>query len=433
MCLTSPNRERYRRATNAVHRRRVMDRSAYRRLFLKFLATSPLLVTSVPAWRSACAAASDAETGIPKRVSIAAPNEALNVFDFEAVARQKLPPAHFGYMATGVDDDATLRANREGFSRFQIRPRRLVDVSRVDTSTQLFGVTWRTPIILAPVGSQKAFHPEGEIAVARAAGARNHLQILSTAATASVEDVAAACGGPIWYQLYPTDSWRVTQALMRRAETAGCPVVVLTVDLPAGRNTETQTRFTKEDTRQCSSCHLPGWPGFLRRKPMFDGLDVTSVSLLSPALTWEFVRRVKDSTKMKLVVKGIETREDAALCVSHGVDGIIVSNHGGRAEESGRATIECLPDVVGAVHGKIPVLVDGGVRRGTDVFKALALGAKAICIGRPYLWGLAAFGQAGVERVLEILSWELELMMRHAGVPSLAKLNRSFIIDSRTP
>jgi len=409
-----------------------MDRTAYRRRFLKFLATSPLLAFGAPAWRDGGAAASDVESGVLKRVLIASPNEALNVFDFESVARQKLPPAHFGYMATGVDDDATLRANREGFSRFQIRPRRLVDVSRVDTSTQLFGVTWRTPIILAPVGSQKAFHPEGEIAVARAAGARNHLQILSTAATASVEDVAAARGGPIWYQLYPTDSWRVTQALMRRAEAAGCPVVVLTVDLPAGRNTETQARFAKEDTRQCSSCHLPGWSGFLRRKPMFDGLDVTGVSLLSPALTWEFVRRVKESTKMRLVVKGIETREDAALCVSHGVDGIVVSNHGGRAEESGRATIECLPEVVDAVQGKVPVLVDGGFRRGSDIFKALALGAKAICIGRPYTWGLAAFGQAGVEKVLDLLTREFELMMKHVGATSLAKVNRSFIVDSRT-
>jgi 4-hydroxymandelate oxidase len=410
-----------------------MDRIAYRRLFLKLLAAGPLLTFGVPAWWEGGAVASEPEGGAPKHALIGSPNEALSVFDFEPVARQKLPPAHFGYLATGVDDDATLRANREGFSKFQIRPRRLVDVSRVDTSTKLFGITWRTPIILAPVGSQKAFHPEGEIAAARAAGARNHLQILSTAATASVEDVASAHGGPIWYQLYPTDTWRVTQALIRRSETAGCPVLVLTVDLPAGRNTETQARFSKQDTRQCSSCHLPGWPGFLRRKPMFDGLDLTGVSLLSPALTWEFVRRVKDSTKMKLVLKGIETREDAELCVQNGVDGIIVSNHGGRAEESGRATIECLSEVVDAVQGKIPVLVDGGFRRGSDIFKALALGAKAICIGRPYLWGLAAFGQAGVDKVLDLLTREFELMMRHAGATSLAKLNRSFIVDSRGP
>jgi isopentenyl diphosphate isomerase/L-lactate dehydrogenase-like FMN-dependent dehydrogenase len=164
---------------------------------------------------------------------------------------------------------------------------------------------------------------------------------------------------------------------------------------------------------------------------MFDGLDLSGVSLSAPALTWEFVRRLKDTTKMKLVLKGIETREDAALCVQHGVDGIIVSNHGGRAQEGGRATIECLPEVVAAVQGKLPVLVDGGVRRGTDVVKALALGAKSVGIGRPYIWGLAAFGQPGVDKVLDLLTRELTLMMRHAGVTSVGKLDRSFIIDGR--
>ena len=182
-----------------------------------------------------------------------------------------------------------------------------------------------------------------------------------------------------------------------------------------------------------SSCHQPGLQGFVRRKPMFDGLDLTGVGLFTPRLTWDAVRRLKDMTRMKLVLKGIETREDAELCLRHGVEGIIVSNHGGRAEESGRSTVECLPEVVNAVQGRIPVLVDGGFRRGTDVFKALALGAKAICIGRPYLWGLAAFGQPGVERVLEILDREFELMMRHAGVTSLAKLDRSFVVDRRRP
>ena len=336
-------------------------------------------------------------------------------------------------MATGVDDDATLRANREGFSKFQIRPRRLVDVATVDTSVELFGETWKSPIVLAPAGSQKAFHPDGEIAAARAAGTKGHLTILSTGATSSVEAVKAAHGGPIWFQLYPTDTWKITRALVKRAEAAGCPVLVLTVDLPAGRNTETERRFARTDTRQCSSCHQPGLQGFVRRKPMFDGLDLTGVGLFTPRLTWDAVRRLKDMTRMKLVLKGIETREDAELCLRHGVDGIIVSNHGGRAEESGRSTVECLPEVVNAVQGRIPVLVDGGFRRGTDVFKALALGAKAICIGRPYLWGLAAFGQPGVERVLEILNREFELMMRHAGVTSLAKLDRRFVVDSRRP
>jgi 4-hydroxymandelate oxidase len=408
-----------------------MDRSGSRRRFLKFLAASPLLAGGAREWRQAVAEAADGPGGMVGRSPIISPQEALNLFDFEPVARQKLPPAHFGYIATGVDDDVTLRANREGFSQFQIRPRRLVDVSTIDTSTELFGTNWKTAIVLAPVAAQKAFHPDGEAATARAAGAKGHLQILSTATTTPMAKVAASAGRPIWFQLYPTDTWRITQALVKRAETAGCPVVVLTLDLPAGRNTETQARFAKEDARPCASCHQPGWPGYVRRKPMFDGLDMNGVSLFSPALTWEFVRRLKGSTNMKLVLKGIETREDAALCVQHGVDGIIVSNHGGRAEESGRGTIECLPEVVDAVQGKMPVLVDGGLRRGTDVFKALALGAKAVCIGRPYAWGLAAFGQPGVEKVLDLLTRELELMMRHAGAVSLAKLNRNFVVDLR--
>jgi len=401
-----------------------MSRLAGRRQFLKFLAGSPAF-----AWSGLHGFGGRQATALAE--GITAPAEAINVFDLEAVAREKLPPAHFGYMATGVDDDATLRANREGFARFQIRPRRLVDVSSVDTSTHLLGTTWKRPVVLAPAASQKAFHPDGEIASARAAGARGQLLILSTATTVSVEDVAAAHGGPIWFQLYPTDTWRVAHALVRRAEAAGCPVLVLTVDLPAGRNTETERRLARTDTRQCSSCHQPGLAGYVRRKPMFDRIDVTGVGLLSPRLTWDVVKRLKDATKMKLVVKGIETREDAELCVQHGADGIIVSNHGGRAEESGRGTIECLPEVVDAVQGRILILIDGGFRRGTDIFKALALGARAICIGRPYLWGLSAFGQPGVDRVLEILNWELELMMRHAGVASVSKLDRSFVLDTR--
>jgi isopentenyl diphosphate isomerase/L-lactate dehydrogenase-like FMN-dependent dehydrogenase len=407
-------------------------RTFHRRRFLRFLAGSSLLVWPGAAWNLNGRATAATPDDIPRSPVITSPNEAINVFDFEPAARERLPAAHFGYLATGVDDDATLRANREGFSKFQIRPRRLVDVATVDTSVELFGQTWKSPIVLAPAGSQKAFHPDGEIAAARAAGARRHLQILSTGSTSSLEAVRAAHGGPLWFQLYPTDTWRITQALVKRAEAAGCPVLVLTVDLPAGRNTETERRFARTDTRQCARCHQPGLAGFVRRKPMFDGLDLTGVgSLLAPRLTWEVIGRLKDMTRMKLVVKGIETRGDAELCVQRGADGIIVSNHGGRAEESGRSTIECLPEVVQAVQGRIPVLVDSGFRRGTDVFKALALGAKAICIGRPYLWGLAAFGQQGVERVLEILNWEFELMMRHAGVTSLAKLDRSFVLDTR--
>ena len=398
-----------------------------RRAFLKFLAGSPLLAGLVP-FQDALKQFSD---GV-----ISSSAEAVNVLEFEAAARKTLPPAHFGYLATGVDSDATLRANRDAFSHYQLRPRRLVDVSRIDMSTEIFGTKWDTPIALAPVGSQKAFHPEGEIAVARAAQTKKTLQILSTVATSSVEDVTNARGAPIWYQLYVTNRWEATKRMVKRAEAAGCPVFVFTVDQLGGRNTETLMVSRRSDTRQCSNCHgspsgpVTDAPSYFLRKPMFDGIDPEGLTRNTPSLTWEFVRRLKDVTPMKLVVKGIVTREDASLCLENGVDGIIVSNHGGRAEESGRATIDCLPEVVQAVGGRIPVLVDGGFRRGTDIFKALALGARAICVGRPYAWGLAAFGQSGVERVLDILRHELDLVMRQCGTRSLKEIGPAFIADN---
>ena len=360
---------------------------------------------------------------------ISSPGEALSVFEFEPLAKKVLPPAHYGYLASGVDDDLTLRANREAFTKVQIRPRRLVDVSRVDLSTEILGTRWETPIVLAPVGSQRAFHAEGEVAVARAAKAKGHLQILSTMTTASVEDVTKAREAPIWYQLYPTARWSVTEALVRRAEAAGCPVVVLTVDLPVISNRETAAELARLDERECSVCHGEGSTYFrVERKPMFDGLDVRGLTDLSaPALTWDMISRLKRVTRMKVFLKGIVTREDATLAVENGADGVIVSNHGGRAEESARGTLESLPEVVEAVSGRIPVLIDSGFRRGTDIFKALALGADAICIGRPYLWGLAAFGQPGVEAVLEILRKELALAMRLAGVTSIRGITRDFV------
>ena len=350
----------------------------------------------------------------------------------------KLPPAHWGYMATGVDGEDTLRANREGFNRYQLRTRRFVDVSRLDMSTDLFGMKVNSPIILCPVGSQKAFHPEGEVAVARAAKAKGHLQILSTQTSSSVEDVIKARGGPIWYQLYTTDSFDVTTKLVKRAEAAGCPVVAITVDLPNGRNTETATRFQRQDARVCANCHetaegdlaSPLVGGGTVGKPMFTGIDMRGRAITSPSLTWEFIKRVKDITKMKVLIKGLETREDAALAVQHGADGVIVSNHGGRATETGRATIECVAEVVQGTGRRIPVVVDSGFRRGTDVLKALALGANAVGIGRPYIWGLSAFGQQGVERVLDILNNELKLAMVGCGARSLKEITASSIIDT---
>jgi 4-hydroxymandelate oxidase len=388
-----------------------------RRNFLKFLAGSPLLAgTTMGAWAQNSGLISD-------------PNDAINVMDFEPAARQALPPAHLGYLVTGVDDDLTLKANREGFQHYQLRPRRLVDVTRVDMRTGLFGTTWESPIFMCPVGGQRMVHPDGELATARAARSKATLQVLSTATSTAVEEVAQTRGGPIWYQLYPTSKWEVREKLVRRAEAAGCPVLVVTVDLPAGRHTETFDRLRRMDTRNCVTCH-PAGPGAISQKPMFQGIDVTGVALFDSGMTWESVRRLRKMTPMKLVLKGIQTREDALLCRENGVDGIVVSNHGGRADETGRATIDCLPEVVDAVGGKMPVMVDGGFRRGTDVFKALALGATAVGIGRPYMWGLAAFGQPGIERVLDLLRAELELVMKQCGVRSLAEITRSSIVQS---
>lgn len=377
---------------------------------------------------------------------ISSPDQAFDVTDFEPAARKAIPPAHWGYLTTGVDDDATVRANRDGYAHVQIRSRRLVDVAKIDMSRTIFGVKWDSPIVLSPVGAQKAFHQDGELGVARAAKTKGHLMMLSTVATVSIEDAIAARGGPVWQQLYPTNVWEVTRAIIKRAETAGSPAIVLTVDLHEGSNRETLFRSERVDKRPCSVCHAGGYSPFARgkpgtspskggfadyatRKPMFDGVDVSQVTQLFPlSANWELVKRLRDTITVKFLIKGIVTREDAELAVEHGVDGLMVSNHGGRAEETLRPTIDSLPEVVEAVAGRVPVIVDGGVRRGTDIFKALAIGATAVGFGRPHSWGLGAFGQAGVEAVLEIYRRELRTIMRQAGTTSLDKITPDYIV-----
>ena len=404
---------------------------AQRREFLKFLAGSPLLAAW--GWPTELLAEPVTPSPAEKHLTnfnelISSADEALNVFDFATVAEAKLPPAHWAYIETGVESDATLQANRKAFSKYYLRPRRLIDVTKIDMSVKLFGVEWASPILLAPAGSQKGFHDDGELATAKAAREERHLQILSCVSTVSVAEVAAARGAPVWYQLYPSTRWDVTQGLIRRGQEAGCPVLVLTIDQLTDLNRETLVRAKRKDTRDCSECHVhpPTLAGYLRRKPMFNGLNTSGlVNILNQEMTWDFVRRLRRETTMKLVLKGIVTREDAKLSLEHGVDGVIVSNHGGRAEESGWASLDSLPEVVESIGGRIPVMVDGGFRRGSDIFKALALGADAVGIGRPYLWGLAAFGQAGVEKVLQILRLELELAMKTTGARSLKEIRRN--------
>jgi 4-hydroxymandelate oxidase len=404
-----------------------------RRLFLQFLAGSPVLAAT--SWASFAqeepSKLPDPMLWAPANLQdlIASPKDAINVFDFEPVCRKNVPPAHFGYMASGIDDEVTLRANREGFLKFQLRPRRLVDVSKVDTSIELFGAKYDSPIGIAPTGGNRAYHPDGEIAVAKAAKAGNHLQILSTAASTSVEDATAARGAPIWFQLYATSRYDLAEALVKRAENAGCPVVAVTVDRVGGRNQETFFRLRRTDTRDCSGCHDNSTlQASVRSKPNYNGLDLSGLrNTQSANLNWDTIKRLRGATRMKIVLKGILAYEDAALAADNGVDGIIVSNHGGRGEDSGRSTIDALPEIVDAVKGRIPIIIDSGFRRGTDVVKALAIGAQAVCIGRPYLWGLGAFGQAGVERVLELTRIETRVAMQQCGVRSVKELNSSYV------
>jgi isopentenyl diphosphate isomerase/L-lactate dehydrogenase-like FMN-dependent dehydrogenase len=387
-----------------------------RRALLAWLATSPLAVGTGAAW-----AQTAADEPLPAKAA-----DALDVFDLERVARRNVPVAHWGYLMTGVDGEETLRANREAFSRWQLHTRRMVDLTRLDMGVELFGTRYASPIVLCPVGSQRAFHPDGELAPARAAKAKDALQILSTVSSTSVEDVAKARGAPPWFQLYTSNNLDAGVRIAKRAADAGCPAICVTVDLPLGRNTETLTRAMRADTRPCASCHGAGGPSNAGR-PMFAGLDMQG-GTYSPALTWSYIARLKDATKAKILVKGLETGDDATLALKYGCDGIIVSNHGGRASETGRATLDCLPEVVAAVKGRIPVLVDGGVRRGTDALKALALGATAVGVGRPYIWGLGAFGQGGVERVLEVLNGELRLAMAGVGARSLKEITGKSIV-----
>jgi isopentenyl diphosphate isomerase/L-lactate dehydrogenase-like FMN-dependent dehydrogenase len=388
-----------------------------RRAFLRFLAASPLCA-GIPV---AAAAQENTEPLIGRA------GDAVDVFDLEKAAHRNIPPAHWGYLMTGVDGEETLKANREAFARYQLRTRRLVDLSKLDMGVELFGTRFASPIFLCPLGSQKAFQAEGESAVARAAKARGALQILSTVSSTSVEDVIKARGGPLWFQLYTTNDLDVAIKLARRAEAAGCAAIAVTVDLPVGRNTETLSRAIRTDTRQCSACHAPGGSPMATR-PMFSDINAGMLLNSSPSLTWDFIRRLKDATKMKVLVKGIESGEDAALAVKYGCDGVMVSNHGGRATETARGTLESLPEVVAAVHGRIPVLVDGGVRRGTDALKALALGATAVGIGRPYIWGLGAFGQPGVERTLDLMNNELRLAMAGVGARSVKEITPAALI-----
>jgi 4-hydroxymandelate oxidase len=389
-----------------------------KRKFLQFLAGSPLLtgLGSLPALSAQRLNDSDyiAESA----------QWAVNVFDMENVAIQNWRQAHWTYISQGVDDELTLRANREGYERLHLRARRLIDLSGFNMQTELFGHTMPSPIIMAPVGGLGMAHSDGDVEAARGIRATGHKMIMSTAATFGIEEITQARGEPVWYQLYPTNIWELTQGMLRRVEATGADVLFLTVDIPA-RNQDRMRRFDRSSD-SCTDCHIPGTT--FADKAMLQGLNAPrNIGSQNPSMDWDWVKRLRDSTNMKLVIKGITLPEDAELALAAGVDGIHVSNHGGRGDESGYATIDSLPEVVSVVQGRIPVIVDGGIRRGTDILKALALGADAVCIGRPYVWGLGAFGAQGVEKVFRILDNELEVAMKQAGTPTLAAITRDTV------
>jgi 4-hydroxymandelate oxidase len=382
-----------------------------RRYFIEHLLRSPLILTGILGAQSPIA-----------RRQVTSPADALDVFDFISLAQQNMSAPHWAYLMTGVDDDLTRDLNHDAFRLFQIRPRRFVDVQKIDTSVQIFGQHHPSPILIEPVGSQRTFHSDGELATARAARARGNQMILSTVTTTPLRDVAREFQRPLWFQLYASNNKGITNGLIQKAEEAGCLVLVVTVDTPTGGNRENLARTGRPGEGECLTCHEPGLKGMLKKHPMYDGLEMSKFGGITESVTWESIDRIREMTRMKIVVKGVMTSEDAQLCVEHGLDGIVVSNHGGRQEETLLSTIEVLPEIVNVVKGRIPVLIDSGFRRGTDVFKALAIGATAVGIGRPYLWGLGAFGQSGVERVLELMQAELVMVMKQAGTATIGKI-----------
>jgi len=408
------------------------SQASARRKFLKFLAASPCIASLGGVAAFLADSGIDAQEPYPPAPKTSAPSDvitdpsqALDVFDFEEPAHRNVSQGHWAYMVSGVDADATLRANRDGFNHIQLVPRRLRDMSKIDMKVNLFGATYNSPIFTCPTGGQKSMHPDGELGIARAAKAHGTAQYLSTNTSTSVEEVNAAHGSPVWYQLYAPNIWEACEKLLDRVAASGCTVVGLTTDTAGGRNSETDLRLRPKDMTQCHACHQgPEGPANSERPMLANLADIKGQRM---PLDWNYVDLIRKQWKGKFLLKGILTPEDTKMAIDHGIDGIHVSNHGGRATETGMSTVQTLPYIITAANNQVPVIVDGGFRRGTDVFKALAIGAKGVGIGRPTLWGLGAFGQAGVDKVLEIMQRELRLAMSTSGTLTVADIKIDYL------
>jgi 4-hydroxymandelate oxidase len=355
--------------------------------------------------------------------------EPINVAEYEPLARAAMEPAAWDYFRSGAEDEVTLRANRAAFERIRLRPRMLVDVSATDTRTTVLGIPVRMPILVGPTAYQGLAHVEGECATARGVGEAGTLMTASTMANRTLEEIAEAATGPLWFQLYVYRDRTVSERLVRRAEAAGYRGLVLTVDAPrlGRREADIRNGFGLPPHLRIANFAGTAMADEPALSPGVSGLAVYAHDLFDTSLTWEALDWLRSVTSLPVVVKGLLTGEDAALAVEHGAAAIIVSNHGGRQLDGAVAGIEALPEVVEAVRGRCEVYVDGGVRRGTDALKALALGARAVLVGRPVLWGLAVSGSAGARHVLEMLHAELELAMALAGRPTLASIDRSLV------
>jgi 4-hydroxymandelate oxidase len=347
-------------------------------------------------------------------------NEMVTVFDFEPLFYANVPLSVFDFTAHGGDGEFTVRRNREAFGWVELVPRVALDAKSVDTSTEIFKLKMAYPIMVAPTGIEGPLHPEGEKGMHKGATGANTTQILSVNSSFPIEEIAAAAKGPWWFQWYPQADLDVTRDAIERAQAGGCQAVVVTVDQ--------QSSYYERDLHDRNLGGAPlgnfGAAGRGRRRAPGNPYRVSDARLW---YEWKYFDQIRPFIKVPMLAKGIVTAEDAKVCLEHGMDGIYVSNHGGRGLDYEPSTLEVLPEIVDAVQGRVPVIFDGGCRRGTDILKALALGAKAVCFGRPTRWGLAAFGAAGVQRVLEILQQELVLAMANTGYPTVSSVDRTAV------
>lgn len=358
----------------------------------------------------------------------AAHNQPVELREFETLARNCLAQELFEHLAAGSDDEWTLQENLAAFKRIQILPQVLRDVTSRDLSTTVLGQRIDLPVLLAPIACECRFHLAGELAVARAAAAAGTIFALSAGSTFSIEEVAAVTEGPLWFQLYTHKDKAITQGLVERAEASGYRALCLTIDTPVSgrREADLRNRYFYPREMLLRNLRHVGYKN-LPADPDDEQLLAFSAANLTVALTWDDIAWLRSLTNLPLVLKGILNKEDAQRAVSCQVNGIIVSNHGGRQLDGAPASIAVLDEIVETVSGKAEILLDSGVRRGTDILKALALGAKAVLIGRPYIWGLAANGETGVTQVLNILKQELDTDMALAGCAKITDINRSLL------